>query len=185
MTIVDNVDGTYIAHDPAEHCRHGVYTGGCGYDFMCHACEMGDPDPTPRELAATVQAIAEEIWTFWDQLTANTREMFAGTDEPDGLWADLEEAFDSNRMAGDLRRAVQHRDSVLRLANGPDDDDYLRRIHNEAMDRYNAQVHQWAHDHGFVLVDETHDGYTTTVWRTDDGREVTASQVYRAYEREA
>lgn len=25
-----------------DTCRHGVYTGGCGADNMCGACEMGE-----------------------------------------------------------------------------------------------------------------------------------------------
>lgn len=28
--------------NPHDHCKHGTYVGGCGVDWMCHACEMGD-----------------------------------------------------------------------------------------------------------------------------------------------
>ena len=27
---------------PGDVCRHGRYTGGCGVDWMCGPCEMGD-----------------------------------------------------------------------------------------------------------------------------------------------
>lgn len=26
---------------PGDVCRHGVYTGGCGVDYMCGQCEDG------------------------------------------------------------------------------------------------------------------------------------------------
>ena len=27
---------------PGDTCRHGKYTGGCGIDWMCGPCEMGE-----------------------------------------------------------------------------------------------------------------------------------------------
>jgi len=27
---------------PGDVCKHGVYTGGCGIDYMCGKCEMGE-----------------------------------------------------------------------------------------------------------------------------------------------
>lgn len=33
----------------AGYCRHGVYVGGCGIDWMCGACESGEPEPTKAE----------------------------------------------------------------------------------------------------------------------------------------
>jgi len=29
---------------PGDICRHGMYTGGSGVDWMCGPCEMGDYD---------------------------------------------------------------------------------------------------------------------------------------------
>lgn len=29
---------------PGDTCRHGVYTGGSGIDWMCGPCELGDDD---------------------------------------------------------------------------------------------------------------------------------------------
>lgn len=26
---------------PGDVCKHGVYVGGCGEDYMCHECESG------------------------------------------------------------------------------------------------------------------------------------------------
>ena len=30
------------ARDPRGYCKHGVYVGGCGIDWMCGQCENGD-----------------------------------------------------------------------------------------------------------------------------------------------
>lgn len=30
--------------NPHDHCRHGVYVGGCGPDYMCGRCELGEDD---------------------------------------------------------------------------------------------------------------------------------------------
>jgi hypothetical protein len=27
---------------PGDVCRHGMYVGGCGIDWICGACEMGE-----------------------------------------------------------------------------------------------------------------------------------------------
>lgn len=41
-------------------CKHGVYVGGCGIDWMCQRCEDGTPDPTPRELRAELGRIVDD-----------------------------------------------------------------------------------------------------------------------------
>lgn len=41
----DDVNGYGVDYgqfdDASGYCRHGVYTGGCGIDFMCGLCESG------------------------------------------------------------------------------------------------------------------------------------------------
>lgn len=39
------------------YCPHGVFVGGCGIDYMCQACELGDAEPTPAEQADYVRRI--------------------------------------------------------------------------------------------------------------------------------
>jgi len=51
------------------YCIHGKYVGGCGADYMCFACEMGD-DPTPEQEAADARArrewaAASDEENFW------------------------------------------------------------------------------------------------------------------------
>lgn len=41
----DDVNGYGVDYGQFDgtsgYCKHGVYTGGCGIDYMCGACEMG------------------------------------------------------------------------------------------------------------------------------------------------
>lgn len=39
------------------YCPHEKYVGGCGADFMCGACELGDVEPTANEQADYVRRI--------------------------------------------------------------------------------------------------------------------------------
>lgn len=135
MTTVTNVDGTYVATNPHDHCRHGVYVGGCGYDFTCHACEMGDPDLTLRQAQTIVDSAAREMWAFWDAMMAAT----AG--DPLDLHDELEAIMDNGDLpvTRALARAVRQRDAIASVATGPDDDQYLVRAHRAeaaAWDRY-------------------------------------------------
>lgn len=141
VSIVDNVDGTYIACDPRDHCRHGVYVGGCGWDFMCPVCEAGDPEPTVRELAVRVDRLARELWGMWDAVWGRLVDRI-GEGEAGLVFGDMEEAFGTNRLAGELRRAVEHRDAVAAVADGPDDRGYLVRRHAAAIAEYLAQPDQ-------------------------------------------
>lgn len=180
MTLVTNVDGDYIAYDPYDHCRHGVYVGGCGIDFMCHACEMGDPDPTPRDLITQVDRLARELWTWWDTMIDNLRRHASVANDAqvefDRVLPDLADSVEQSRLAGDLRRAISHRDAVLAMANGLDDDAYLARQLWALRRQWDDQVHRWARENGYVLVE-------AGTWLHHD-REVSVSDVYRAYERE-
>jgi hypothetical protein len=29
---------------PGDTCTHGTYVGGCGFDYMCNACEFSEED---------------------------------------------------------------------------------------------------------------------------------------------
>lgn len=39
------------------YCPHGTYVGGCGIDYMCQACELGDEEVTAAEQAEYVRKI--------------------------------------------------------------------------------------------------------------------------------
>lgn len=46
-----------------DYCRHGVFVGGCGFDHMCHWCEMGEDPPTQAERDADKLRRAEQWWS--------------------------------------------------------------------------------------------------------------------------
>jgi hypothetical protein len=133
VTIVDNVDGDYIANDPADHCKHGVYVGGCGYDFMCGACENGDPDMTLREAIAAVDREARKVWALHDRLAA------AFVDDPAVVKFDLDAWLTNGPYAGRLERACRQRDWIATVCDGLDDNNYLARLHAEAIDTYRKE----------------------------------------------
>jgi hypothetical protein len=117
--IVTNIDGTYLANDPRDFCRHGVYVGGCGYDFMCGACEMGDPDLTLREAIAWANREIDDFFALWDTISGIEN-------------VDAEAVFDNlagvtSNYFSTLRRALDTRDEIARLSCGLDDDKYLYR----------------------------------------------------------
>lgn len=129
MTIVTNIDGTYHANGAADHCKHGVYVGGCGYDFMCGACEDGWPDETLREAIRNVDRHARRTWDLWDKLVSND-----AIDTTDGAWVSSFEAWFDDTHGTALAYAVDNRDRIAKLCDGLDDDNYLARIHRAAIE---------------------------------------------------
>lgn len=148
MTLVDNVDGDYLACSPYDHCRHGVYVGGCGYDYMCPACEMGDPDLTVRQAAAHVDALAREVWADWDRVMGSVYAQGCSGE----AFAELVEMFEDLPVCRRLASAVRDRDRIARIATGPDDDQYLVRAHRADKDRWDRQLIAVALDEGYARV---------------------------------
>jgi hypothetical protein len=47
---------------PDGYCPHGTYVGGCGIDWICGACELGDDDwSLEDEAAATVRKATRHV----------------------------------------------------------------------------------------------------------------------------
>lgn len=133
MTLVTNVDGRFIAHDPADHCKHGVYVGGCGWDFMCGRCEDGSPDLTLRQAAEHVDRLARGLWSASDAL----RENLIGHGMPAGEAVRLVDEVMADQ--GELARAVRDRDWIASVCDGPEDGDYLARLHRARIAAYRSQ----------------------------------------------
>lgn len=67
-----------------NHCVHGAYVGGCGIDWMCGRCEMGDgPDILPElhageTYAEETQQRTAHVWLTWlHVMDAGNPELFA------------------------------------------------------------------------------------------------------------
>lgn len=125
-SLVKNVDGEYWADSPRDHCRHGVYVGGCGYDFMCHYCEMGDPDPTPNEFLADFTRAKDALVELWRVIV-----------EEKGLGVTL---FDSISEGGseayELKRHWRNYELAMEWAENGDDDRWLYARHRAEIEGY-------------------------------------------------
>lgn len=104
-----------------SYCKHGVYVGGCGIDWMCQRCEDGIPDPTPRELRAELGRIVDDAEGLIATLAETTATRTAIVNAIEHIFGRRFEATE---------RALH---SVLAIAEHEDDDDYLRREHRRIM----------------------------------------------------
>lgn len=115
------------------YCKHGAYVGGCGVDYMCGACEMGDEDPTPRELLEIMQRAEARYDAKIVELEGLTIE-----------WAGEGHKFISPRLIlsllRDSRVAFENAERtffhVCQLANGMDDRDWLNRQHERNIQEF-------------------------------------------------
>lgn len=116
---------------PYPYCVHGVYVGGCGVDYMCGACEMGDPNTTPREqrdyirsrysrgmelaVVLTRAAVKSEAYRF----------MIARVDTH------------LLNLASELRLELDKLKEIELWAEHEDDDEWIYRRHAEAQRLWN------------------------------------------------
>lgn len=134
MSLVYNVDGWYRANDPADHCRHGVYVGGCGYDFMCMACELGDPDPTPNDLRASISQCQNKVyqrWILWLRVLE-----FCPPEMIRDFGPKLPELLANTDEARALKGLLQGLDEALQWAENDEDDTWLSRRHDFEIRKY-------------------------------------------------
>lgn len=101
----------------ADHCKHGTYVGGCGIDWMCHACEMGDPDPTildeqqhmAREVGHLLRIAFELLPKFWN--------------------GDLA-AYLAQEHLRNIKSSAAFLAEIREWAESDTDDDWMRRRHD-------------------------------------------------------
>lgn len=103
-----------------------------GIDWMCGACENGDPDMTVREAHRQVMREAVKYWALFDRLVG----IYLSVGEPIEVArkaaAELVDG-DRYREVHRLRWLCEDRDEIALVANGPDDNDYLARLHDERL----------------------------------------------------
>jgi len=121
-----------------DYCKHGVYVGGCGIDWMCHACEMGDVEPTPNEAAARMV----ELFGRYISRRTELLMLIASTkaDNASGDTANLDSLagrilngdqtlLGSHNNLANFHSAVSTWQEACEWAEGPDDNDWLARRH--------------------------------------------------------
>ena len=135
-----------------DHCKHGVYVGGCGIDWMCHACEMGDVEPTPTEAAASMVTAFERYTNRRSELLM----LIAATkaDDISGDTAHLDSLAgrilngDQTLLGADnyanFRSAVCTWQEACEWAEGPDDNDWLARRHRILTEQEEERRADWS-----------------------------------------
>lgn len=121
---------------PYPYCKHGTYVGGCGVDHMCHACEMGDPEPTPRELLQIVVQRADDLAQKRDRMA----EIIASYEGDPQTQASVRAALAQwdEEISKPFYAALRHFENIARIARGMDDDKYLDRLYEKHMREWNA-----------------------------------------------
>ena len=134
-----------------DHCKHGVYVGGCGIDWMCHACEMGDVEPTPTEAAASMVTAFERYTNRRSELLMWIASVKAADTSGDTAHLD---SVASRILNGDqtllgadnyanFRSAVCTWQEACEWAEGPDDNDWLARRHRILTEQEMAYREGW------------------------------------------
>lgn len=107
-----------------------------GIDWMCGACENDDPDLTVREAHRRVMREAVKYWESFDRLVG----VYLSVGEPIEVarkeaakLVDQDGNGNETREVRCLRWLSEDRDEIAAVANGPDDDDYLARLHGERL----------------------------------------------------
>lgn len=137
-----------------DHCKHGVYVGGCGVDWMCGACEMGDVEPTPTEAADRMVELFERYISRRTELLsmiAETQAKFAGEPEEIDALKSLAGRILSGEQVllgayniGNFHAAVRAWQEACEWAEGPDDNDWLARRHRILTEQEEAARADWS-----------------------------------------
>lgn len=126
-----------------DYCKHGRYVGGCGIDWMCGPCELGEPDPTVRELheqfAEAISLVVEAGVRFW------TNAPFA--------------SYVGDRNMRQATATLGYIAEAREWATSDDDDEWLSRRHRAECDEDDAREDERrtvyteideVHEYGFV-----------------------------------
>jgi hypothetical protein len=136
-----------------DYCKHGVYVGGCGIDWMCHACEMGDVEPTPTEAADRMVELfgryisrrTELLTLIWDAKDANTSGDTAHLDSLAGRILNGDQTlFGAHENLANFYGAVRNWQEACEWAEGPDDNDWLARRHRILTEQEEAARADWS-----------------------------------------
>lgn len=106
------------------YCIHGVYVGGCGADYMCGACEMGDETPTVNELRSEIEHVYVKI--------GKVRAMIGHVAElhPEHDWSEVWRLL-GVPLVNEVDRLEARIFDMLRLDPNPDSREWIYAAHRE------------------------------------------------------
>lgn len=137
-----------MSSDPRDYCCHGTYVGGCGIDWMCPSCELGIPDPSPKQLKDLADKHARDSMAALRQLI----ELHV-VDAYEPIYSEL-----LNRAIKRHRHMLDDYSEALVYAEDEDDTRWLHRKHDIECEEYGAQVNDSRHF--YTEIDEIHEyGY--------------------------
>lgn len=102
------------------YCKHGNYVGGCGADYMCGACEMGDPDVTVNDSLATIERLVAE------SAEVARRGYELGIDV---VTVELMNTVVWDKLSAVLIAGYEAIDEIRQWAEDDDDNDWMDRRH--------------------------------------------------------
>lgn len=134
-----------------DYCKHDVYVGGCGTDWMCMACEMGDVEPTPTEAADRMVEMFERYTNRRSELlmliaatkAADTSGDTAHLDSLAGRILNGDQSLLGTDNYASFHRAVNSWMEACEWAEGPDDNDWLARRHRIITEQEMAYREGW------------------------------------------
>ena len=100
----------------SDYCKHGNYVGGCGIDWMCHLCEMGDEPPSVNEQKAHMRKIYQNMCVFLREYGLNFNH--------NPVWIHREIMASYGK---ELRRENQLLQNIKEYSRFDDDTDWLER----------------------------------------------------------
>lgn len=131
----------------STRCKHGSYVGGCGIDWMCHACEMGYPDPTIDE---TIRRIVDTIEVRQEWQTT-CREIGIEFDPFSSI------VYPTTRR---LHLLVAELAEIRQWATSDTDDDWMARRHRHELELEREMDETITALHHYTETDEVHEyGY--------------------------
>ena len=145
---------------PPGYCPHGKYVGGCGIDWMCQACEMGDDDYDLADLDSMiryhhskfVEAVNLGAMILLSPMSTNHKFAlsFAGRSN------------EEMRIRGNLVREFRATKAMFtKLAHGPDDRRWWSRAQDMVTElAYNQGIFDEDGPRQYTETDEIHEyGY--------------------------
>lgn len=146
--------GEFVAVEPIPpgYCPHGKYVGGCGIDWMCFACEMGDdaPDLTDADFTRMIEAQVKLV----HKNSKLALDVMANDNGSSNLKPFMAEMHEQNAHAIETMKSLRKsREKRAKLATGPDDDRWW--------DRAVSMVTNLAYDQG-MFDDDGDRTYTET-----------------------
>lgn len=118
------------------YCKHGSYVGGCGADYMCGACEMGDETPSLRDLTNEVSILLDRFAREDDNLRASLVENY-----PHNIYLHVyiySHMLQHNTRLRHIENVRQQIEYITPLVTGMDDRGWLDREHDRKIREWDS-----------------------------------------------